>query len=56
MVSLILMVAGLVLVILGVLVLLAVVHLAVAWWLLLIVGAGLILLGWYLRSRPPSVV
>jgi hypothetical protein len=57
MVPLILMILGLVLVVLGVLDLLSAVVIAgVVWWLLLIVGAALILLGWYLRSRPPSVV
>lgn len=57
MVPLILMILGLVLVVVGVLALLAVVTISgVAWWLLLLVGAGLILLGWYLRTRPPSVV
>jgi len=57
MVSLILMIAGLVLVVVGVLALLAVVTISgVAWWLLMLVGAALILLGWYLRTRPPSVV
>jgi protein-S-isoprenylcysteine O-methyltransferase Ste14 len=56
MVPLILMILGLVVVVIGVLALLAVIHIGVVWWVLLLVGAGLILLGWYLRSRPPSVV
>jgi hypothetical protein len=56
MVSFILMVLGAILVVVGVLALLTVIHISVAWWLLLIVGIGLILVGWYLRTRPPSVV
>jgi protein-S-isoprenylcysteine O-methyltransferase Ste14 len=55
MIAALLAVLGAILVVLGVLVLLSVIHIAVAWWVLLLVGAGLILLGWYLRNRTPVV-
>lgn len=52
MISLILLICGAALVVLGVLVLTTVVHIAVAWWILMLVGAALILFGWYLRYGP----
>jgi cytochrome c biogenesis protein CcdA len=52
MVSLILLICGAALVVLGVLVLTTVVHLSVAWWILMLVGAALILFGWHLRYGP----
>jgi uncharacterized membrane protein len=52
MISLILLICGAALVVLGVLVLTTVVHLAVAWWILMLVGAALILFGMYLRYGP----
>jgi len=55
MVPMILIVLGLVVVVIGVLALLAVIHIGVVWWVLLLVGAGLILLGWYLRRGTPVV-
>ena len=55
MVPMILIVLGLVVVVIGLLALLAVIHIGVVWWVLLLVGAGLILLGWYLRRGTPVV-
>jgi predicted membrane protein len=57
MIPLILLILGAILVVLGVLALLAVVHIGVAWWVLLLVGVGLLILGYYLRSgsRPTAV-
>jgi hypothetical protein len=52
MIPLIVMIAGLVVIVVGVLALLAVIHIGVAWWVLLLVGAALLVLGWYLRSTP----
>jgi hypothetical protein len=57
MIPIVIAVLGAVLVVLGVLVLLSVVHIAVAWWVLLLVGLGLVFVGWYLRrgAAPPLV-
>lgn len=57
MISLILLIAGAILVIVGVLDLLAVIAVGAAWWVLLLVGVILLLIGWYLRSgRRPTAV